>query len=391
MDILKFFGANMKTSKILEFLRFYGINAIEEYERLKTAKIGLIVNPIAGMGGRVGLKGTDNKYELALKLGAKPVAPKRAVEFLKCLMKGVEIYTYPKYMGEYEAIEAGFKPNVLGEIGDRTTAEDTKKAARDLVKIVDLIVFVGGDGTARDICEVVGDKIPVIGVPAGVKMYSAVFALNPRVCAKIVNEFVRGKTSLELREVMDADESLIDKKISIKLFGYLKVPVISNLVQRVKRMSSGNLDGLVINFLRIYDKNRVYVFGPGGTTYQIVKALGLEKTLLGVDIVYEGRLIVKDAKESDILKVIDEYGDVTIVVTPIGGQGFVFGRGNLQISPEVLKRIKKENILIVSTTDKLNGLDCLRVDVDDANEILEGEVKVLTEVGFVKFKIKADF
>ncbi len=380
---------------ILRFLRCYGINALDEYKRWKEkTKIGLIVNPIAGMGGRVGLKGTDNKYELALKLGAKPIAPRRAIEFLKGLIKNVEIYTYPKEMGEYEALEAGFNPVVLGEVKDRTTAEDTKKAARDLARIVDLIVFVGGDGTARDICEAIGDKIPVIGVPAGVKMYSAVFALNPMTCAKIVNEFVRNRTNLELREVIDADESLINEKISVKLFGYLRVPVVPNLVQNVKKKTSGNLDGLISNFLRVYDRDKIYIFGTGGTIYQIAKALGFEKTLLGVDVVKNGVTIVKDAKERDLIEIVEKYGNrVIIVITPIGGQGFIFGRGNPQISPEVLKRVRKDNILVISTLDKLKELDCLRVDTGDkdVDKTLEGKIDVLTDVGFVKFNIKIDY
>ncbi len=372
--------------KILEFLKNYGINALDEYKRwLRKIRIGLVVNPIAGMGGRVGLKGTDNKYELALKLGAKPVAPKRAVDFLKHLIKDIELYTYPKDMGENEAREVGFNPIVVGEIGDRTSSEDTKRAVKELLSMVELIVFVGGDGTARDICEVIGDKIPVIGVPAGVKMYSAVFALNPKACARVVNEFVRGNVSFELREVMD-----VENTTSPKLFGYMKVPIISDLVQNVKVPDRGNKDGVLSNFLRIFDKNTVYIFGPGGTTYHLAKSLGFDKTLLGVDIYLNGKVLVRDANEKDIINILDKYNNVKLVVTPIGGQGFLFGRGNLQISPIVLRRIGKENIIIVSTADKLKSFDSLKVDTGDEelDKELEGEMNVLTDIGFIRVKIK---
>ncbi|RLI73658.1 hypothetical protein DRO97_07050, partial [Archaeoglobales archaeon] len=196
--------------KALKILKAFGIDAYDEYEWWKgKKKIGFVVNPIAGMGGKVGLKGTDGKYKEALKLGAKPIAPLKAVEFLnflKSYQKMFDLYTYPKMMGEYEALQAGFKPIVVGEICEKTkeetTAEDTKNAAKLLMNS-DILVFVGGDGTARDIYEVVKDKIPVLGVPSGVKMHSAVFALNPRAASSVVLNFLRKKTNLELRGVVD--------------------------------------------------------------------------------------------------------------------------------------------------------------------------------------------
>ncbi len=380
----------MDRDKIIQFFRYYGI----ELFKFEGIKLGLIVNPIAGMGGRVGLKGTDGKVEKALKLGAKPIAPRRAVEFLLNLRDVkdlIELYTYPGEMGELEALEAGFKPNVIGNIGKTTTADDTKRAAMELSKIVDLMVFVGGDGTARDVCEVLKDEFPVIGVPSGVKMYSAVFALNPKACAEVVKAFIRGDVTFELREVMDADENSIEEdRISVRLFGYMKVPVISNLVQRVKRADRGNKDGLAINFLRILDEDTAYIMGPGGTIYHIARAMGVEKTLLGVDVIVNGRIVVKDASEKDLISILDRYEKVKIVVTPIGGQGFIFGRGNLQISPEVLKRVKRENVIVVSTLDKLRELDSLKIDTGDSevDRMFEGEMDVLTEIGFVKFRVE---
>ncbi|RLI84103.1 MAG: ATP-NAD kinase [Archaeoglobales archaeon] len=376
--------------RILKFLNCYGIDAIEDFERWsRGVKIGFVVNPIAGMGGRVGLKGTDGKYDLALKLGAKPVSNERAFEFLRNLRLNVEIYTCSGEMGERVARMAGYDPNVIYKTNDMTTSEDTKLAV-ERMRNLDLIVFVGGDGTARDVCEVVGDETPVIGVPSGVKMYSGVFGLNPRACAEVVRFFVRGLTHLELREVVDVDESsLSDDRIVLKIFGYLNVPVVSNFVQGVKRRYGGNLENLMRNFLNIFDRDGVYIFGPGGTVSHIVRSLGFEKTVTGVDVYVKGEF-VKDVSERELLSIVDRY-DAWIVITPIGGQGFIFGRGNLQISPDVLRRVERSRIIVVSTVDKLRDIDFLRVDTGDEelDRDLEGEIEVLTDVGLLRFFVKA--
>lgn len=399
---------NDKTNqeKALGILKAFGIDAYDEYEWWKKKrKIGFIVNPIAGMGGRVGLKGTDGKYKEALRLGAKPIAPLRAIEFLSFLKPYkdmFELYTYPKMMGEYEALYAGFKPIVVGELNEKmseknnrtnefeeTTAEDTKSAARLLIDS-DILVFVGGDGTARDVYEVVEDKIPVLGVPSGVKMHSAVFALNSKAAASVVLDFLRKKTDSELREVVDIDEEAFRQgRVSAKIYGYMKVPV-TNLIQSFKRTYSDSMAEIVAISKNIeIEPDTLYVFGPGSTTYYIAQQMGLEKTLLGVDLIMNGKIIVKDAKESNILSAI-ENKRVKIVVTPIGGQGFIFGRGNQQISAEVIRKVGKENIIVVATKSKLREIDALRVDTGDLklDEELKGEIDVITGDGKVKFMIE---
>lgn len=401
-------NVNNNQKKALEILKAFGINAYDEYEWWKEKrKIGFIVNPIAGMGGKVGLKGTDGKYKEALRLGAKPIAPLRALEFLSFLKPYKEmfdLYTYPKMMGEYEALHTGFKPIVVGKLDEvdskgeseskgidefNTSAKDTKNAAKLLINS-DILIFVGGDGTARDIYEVVKDKIPVLGVPSGVKMHSAVFALNSKAAANVILEFLRKKTNLELREVVDIDEDAFRRgKVSAKIYGYMKVPVTS-LVQSFKRTYSSSTAEIasIANNIKL-ESNTVYIFGPGSTTYYIVKHMGLEKTLLGVDLIMNGKIIVKDAKETDILSAI-ENRKAKIVVTPIGGQGFIFGRGNQQISAEVIKRVGKENIIVVATKSKLNEIDVLRVDTGDLllDEELKGYIDVLTGDGKVRFKVE---
>ena len=154
-------------------------------------RLGVIVNPVAGIGGPVALKGSDGSdtLERARRLGAKPGSPGRAVQMLRGLASygEVEVFTYPGEMGRDEAVAAGVEHSVIGRIETEfTSAIDTIRAARDLDEAgVELLAFVGGDGTARDVLEAVGADLPTIGVPAGVKMHSSVFAVNPRRAAEV--------------------------------------------------------------------------------------------------------------------------------------------------------------------------------------------------------------
>ena len=206
-------------------------------------KLGLIVNPIAGMGGRVGLKGTDGLdiLEKAVKLGAKPESQNRTVESLnklKPLKDSIELITYPDNMGEKAAIRCGFSPNIIGTVaGSTTTASDTRKAAKDMLDLgVDLLLFAGGDGTARDIYSAVGNSMVVLGIPAGVKIHSAVYACNPTRAGELALLFLQGKAkNIMEAEVMDIDEEDYRKgRLRAKLYGYLKIPFERRYLQRVK-------------------------------------------------------------------------------------------------------------------------------------------------------------
>ena len=361
----------------------------------KLKKLGFIVNPIAGMGGRVGLKGTDGEeiLQLAIKLGAKPIAPERARQMLRELKRlkvKFTLVTYPKEMGECEARDCGFDPVVIGNIGDKTSSEDTKRAAREMLELgVDLIVFCGGDGTARDVCEAVDLKVPVLGVPTGVKMHSAVFALNPRVAARVVADFLGGRLSVREAEVMDVDEEAFRAgRLSAKLYGYLLVPYEPNYVQSAKSPSPQTDDerenqlAIARYFVERMEDDVVYILGPGTTVKAIADVLGLPKTLLGVDILLGRRLVAVDVNEEGILREIEGRRGV-IVVTPIGSQGFIFGRGNQQISPEVIRRVGRENIVVIATHYKLSTIPCLRVDTGDPelDELLRGYMRVITDYG----------
>jgi len=355
--------------------------------------IGFIVNPIAGMGGAVGLKGTDgrNILERAIALGAEPVAPARAEDFLLELepMKGtIRLITGSGKMGEDEARNQGFSFTVMGERREETTAEDTKEIAKGVKEAgVELLVFCGGDGTARDILDVVDAKLPVLGVPTGVKMQSAVFAVNPRAAAKIVIEFLLDGLPLKEAEVMDVDEEAFrDGRVSAKLQGYMLTPYKPMLTQASKMASPStesearNQAAIAIYIIEEMKPNVVYIIGPGTTTRIVADLLDEKKTLLGVDLFCNRRIVARDVNEKQILEKIERKA-AKIIVTPIGGQGFIFGRGNQQISPAVIRRVGLDNIVVIATKHKLRGLKTLRVDTGDPSldENIRGDIKVLVD------------
>jgi len=334
-------------------------------------KVGFVVNPVAGMGGKVGLKGTDDVVEEALRRGAKPVSPGRAKSFLeKVVQDGVKFLTVSAPMGE-DVLE-GFDFEIIQWCGDRTSASETKKAC---VKFMDegvaLIVFVGGDGTCRDVFSVVGGNTPVLGVPSGVKMHSSAFALNPEAAAEIFNAYVRGDALIREAEVVDVDEELYRvNKLSTKLFGIVKTPYVSGLMQSSKQVydladdeaSKKDIARFAAEFM---GDGCAYVLGAGSTTNALGIELGVDKTLLGVDVVKEGKLVVKDACEGDLLNLLEKESKVKVIVSPIGAQGFVFGRGTQPMSADVLKRVGAENVIYVATPHKLGQLRRLLVDTGD--------------------------
>ena len=264
-------------------------------------KVGFIINPIAGMGGRVGLKGTDNVLEEAIRRGAKPVAEERAIEFLKNV-KINKFYTCSGPMGENafsKLNEMGIK-KIKTEIvynlkNDATTAEDTKKSAELMAKIVDIIVFVGGDGTACDIYDAIDAKLPILGVPAGVKMYSAIFAYTPRDAAEILNEF---DGRVEEREIMDIDEEAFRRgEFRVKLKGYALAPIHQKIQAGKEIFYDNGKEEIAEWVLENMEKDVIYIVGGGSTTWQIKKALGIDGSFLGIDVIKGGKLLYKDAGE----------------------------------------------------------------------------------------------
>jgi predicted polyphosphate/ATP-dependent NAD kinase len=360
-------------------------------------RVGLIVNPLAGIGGRVGLKGSDGTaiVERALALGAVPAAGARAAEtlsHLRDLASVLDLGTYPAEMGAEIARETGFEPAVLGSLdgtgsGGRTTGEDTRRAALDLREWgAELIVFAGGDGTARDLTTSVAATVPVIGIPAGVKIHSGVFAVSPRHAADVIGEFLAGRARLEEREVLDIDEDLFRAGIvAPRLYGYLTVPCVRDLVQRAKsasRSDPSTARGVAFGVLGEMERDRdaYFILGPGSTVKAVGDELQVDKTLLGVDLYHDGRLIGTDLNESQLLAAI-EGRHAKIVVTVIGGQGYIFGRGNQQLSPKVIQAVGRDNIMVIATLDKLHALGGpLRVDTGDpeCDQLLAGYFRVIT-------------
>jgi len=358
-----------------------------------TRRLGLIVNPVAGLGGRVGLKGSDGLavQQQARALGALPQAGQRARQALERLraLPDLELITYPGEMGEEAARACGFEPVVTGSIRPgQTTAQDTRDAALAMGQLpVDLLLFAGGDGTARDVYTALGTALPVLGIPAGVKIHSAVYATNPVNAGELALSYLRGgRISLREAEVMDLDEEAFRRgNVAARLAGYLKIPYQRRLVQSTKSPSPPGEEAdwraiaqAVVDEMK---SGWPYILGPGTTTRAIAARLGLAKTLIGVDVVADGQLLAADANEAQLLALLGER-PARIVVTPIGGQGCLFGRGNQPISPAVVRQVGRDHITVVSTLAKIHARAgrTLWVDTGDpeVDHMLCGYWRVIT-------------
>lgn len=363
-------------------------------------KVGFIVNPIAGMGGSVGLKGTDGRrtLEKAIELGAIPISPNRAIEFLKSCdlsQKEIQLITYPGDMGEKEAREAGFSPKVVGKIGRQTGPSDTKRAVKDICDLgIDLLVFCGGDGTARDILDCIDPQIPVIGVPCGVKMYSGVFARTPRATGRVATRYLTEGLELRESEVMDIDEEALRRgELTSKLYGYQLTPHEPVLIQDPKMLISGENEAeskrsIAGHIIERMNPGTIYLLGPGSTVKAIAETLGIDKTTLGVDIVRDKSIVAKDVNEEQILNHI--RGKKTkVILSPLGRLGSLIGRGNKEITGKVIRECRSKNIIVVATRNKLRSLPMgsMWVDSDDEelNEELRGYMRVV--VGYNSEKL----
>lgn len=350
--------------------------------------LGFLVNPISGMGGSVGLKGTDGLYEKALELGAEKVSKKRAEVFFESLgkVKDVKFLVPSGEMGEDLIKNKELEYEVVYTVKGLTSRDDTLKTIEEFKKKkVELIIFCGGDGTARDICEAIDKEIPVIGMPAGVKMFSSVFAINPKAASDILKAFLEGNSKYKDSDVLDIDEeSYRADKFKMKLYGYLKTPYIPNLVQDAKALFEGHdeemaKDGIAVFASEFMSDGSLYIVGAGSTTAKIAEVMGLKKTMLGVDLIKDEKLIASDVNEKAILEYIKDEKSVKIIVSPIGAQGFVFGRGNQQISSQVLRKVGKDNIIIIATPQKLENTPFLLVDTgdDELDKELSGKTLVV--------------
>ena len=348
-------------------------------------RIGLLVNPIAGMGGRVGLKGTDGVANEAQAAGAEPIAGPRASVFARTFVElskpdaGLRVrwITCGGAMGADPLRAAGAGAETIEVVytpEERTTAADTRTAVEASINGgAELLLFCGGDGTARDVAEAAQDRIPILGIPAGVKMHSGLFAVSPPAAARILVGYLRGQLRIGTAEILDLDEvAYREGEWKIRLFSTAKTLVEPNLVAGGKVMidevSEDAIRGeLAVHFSELFENepHTLFLLGPGSTLSSIATAIGIDKTLLGVDAVVGGQAIAKNLNERGILDLLDRYPEAKLVVSPVGAQGFILGRGNLEVSPEVLRRIGTKNVIVVATPAKLAMTPVLRVDTGD--------------------------
>jgi len=345
--------------------------------------IGLIVNPLAGLGGSLALKGSDGEQMRdvihQLPVEQRQRAHERSLRALRSLddcMQTVRFTCWAGDMGELTLQQLEFSKQVLGNAGaELTTALDTRMAAEQLYAAgVDIIVFAGGDGTARDICDVVGTRCPVLGIPAGVKMHSGVFAVSPEAAGELLRRLAQGGlVGVGPQQVRDIDEQAFRHGVvRSRFYGELLVPNQGHFLQNTK--IAGREDpqlaatDIAVWQVETMEPGHTYLIGPGSTTATIMQELHLPNTLLGVDVVRDGKLLAADADEQRLLQLLAEApGPAHILVTVIGGQGYIFGRGNQQFSPAVIRAVGLDNITIVAAKAKMAGLAGrpLLVDTND--------------------------
>lgn len=356
-------------------------------------KLGLIVNPVAGLGGTVALKGSDGAHTAAkaIELGAEPKANSRtkaALEVLLPYKERLTIYTVNGDMGEQTAKALGFNVEVVYNTTAITTPDDTEQAAKILKNSgVDLVLFAGGDGTARNICHAIEDTIPVLGIPAGCKIHSGVYAITPKAAGRVVEMLVKGElVTLADADVMDIDEDAFRQgTVKAKRYGEMQTPSEVRYMQAVKN-GGKETDELVLADIAAHvvsqmDEDTFYIMGSGSTVEAIMEEMGLENTLLGVDLIKDQTLVAQDLTAKQLLELTHDQS-TKLVITLIGGQGHIFGRGNQQLSPALIRVIGKENIIVVATKTKLQALNGrpLICDTGDGelDDELTGYIKVTT-------------
>jgi predicted polyphosphate/ATP-dependent NAD kinase len=361
-----------------------------------TLKIGLIVNPIAGIGGRVGLKGSDGEdiQAQAMALGAEPLAPTRVMETLRALQEQadkIHWYTAAGVMGESLLAELGYSYDIIHTPAASTTRpEDTIQTAKKCQQAgVDLILFAGGDGTARNVTEAVKPGQLCLGIPAGCKIYSGVFSVTPKAAAEVIRQIVAGDLfQFANADVLDIDEvGYREGRITTRLYGDMMIPESAQYMQSVKE-SGRESEELVSEDIAAWmieemDQNTLYLIASGRICMAIKQHLGIDGTLLGVDAVLDQKLIKKDASEAELMELIKAHdGPVRLLLTPIGGQGILFGRGNHTVCHQVIDYLGMANTTVLASKSKLKSLNGrpLRLDTGDTelDQRLSGYIPIIT-------------
>ncbi len=356
--------------------------------------IGIIVNPVAGLGGPLALKGSDHMSVSTAESSQHATGrATRALAFLNPVAARIKLIACAGSMGAESVGCAGLTCDVLSlGVEQPTTRQMTQAAALALVERgADLIVFAGGDGTARDIVDVVSQTIPVLGIPSGVKMHSGVFAATPEAAGRLLRDVVDERQSVRLRssEVMDMDETqLASGRIAARLFGYAMTPDVRHLLQNAK--ARGGLDedlaltGAALDIIQGMHPGVTYLVGPGTSSKFVLAQLGLEGTLLGVDALRDGALIGTDL-DANRVRELSARAPMRIILGVTGGQGFVLGRGNQQIPADVIRKAGWANIIVIAGAAKLAQLEGGRLYIDTGDPAtdaaLAGFIRVHTGPG----------
>ena len=360
-------------------------------------KIGLIINPITGLGGRVALKGSDgeNIQHQALAMGAKPEAESRtrqAIEGLLDYADQISFYTVSGKMGSHLLSQLGLEHEICSqpENEQHTTAQDTINAAEVMQPIVDLILFAGGDGTARNILQAVGEQQLCLGIPAGCKIYSGVFTVTPKYASELIIRLLKGElVDMHESQVLDINEhSYREGNISTKVYGEMLIPQNGNFVQSVK-ISGVESEELVQQEVAAWvveniQADTLYLIGSGSGCMVIKDELGVDGTLLGVDVILNEQCLQKDATEEQIIELMQQFNNLNIkvIITIIGGQGILLGRGNHQISHKVIERLGLDNLMVVASKGKIKSLDGKPLAIDTGNPAVDkrltGYIPIIT-------------
>lgn len=353
-------------------------------------RLGFIINPFAGLGGSVALKGSDDMAATALALGAVPMAAQRAeyaLQELLALRDQLVIVTVAGAMGADLAEKLGFTLEVLKWTpAEPSTATDSEEAAAQLSQLgIDLLLFAGGDGTARNICNSVKPSTTVLGIPAGCKIHSGVYAITPQAAGKVVAKMVRGElVSVQEAQVMDIDEvAFRSGTVRAKRYGEMQIPAELRYVQSVKTAGKESeelvLDDLAAYFVSQMEDDVRYIMGSGSTVAAVMAELNLPNTLLGVDVVENGEVIASDVTAAELLKLVDGF-DCRLVITLIGGQGHIFGRGNQQLSPVVIRTVGREHICLLATKSKIQQLGGRPLISDSGDPSLDQELQGMLRI-----------
>ncbi len=338
-----------------------------------TVKIGFLVNPIAGIGGKRAWKGTDDIDEAwQIFENEEKYSYERVKKALSSIPTNfpMKIFYCSDPMGQNIIESYPFNKELVYKVDkNHTTAEDTKAACKIFKeRKVDLIVFVGGDGTARDVYSVVKQEVPVLGIPSGVKMFSGCFLYHPSYLGDIIQAFSRNEINLTYEDVLDVNEELFrDNKVSATLYGQILTPQKQGLIQGGKIPTSYDSDdeyeAIADELEEVYAIMEGYVIlGTGSTVYHVMREFNIEKTLLGVDLMVNGEIKERDVDENTLYE-LTKGKDVKVILSPIGGQGFLLGRGNQQISARVLEGANSVNLIVIATEEKISTIDKLEIDL----------------------------